>query len=160
MCEAPASSWFPAPRCLGCGFRGPEYRSGPLPTLKPSFPDSAPSQWRLTGKGLTPLSSLSFSRSAFFPADTRRGSTSGESVLPPPGSRRQRALPEPVERFTRLVTRVRDCGPESRRGISRRSKATAPAPTSNRTTPPVCTAERFPLARIRGPAGRGEGVDR
>ena len=69
------------------------------------FPVSAPSLLRLTGKGLTPLSSLSFSRSAFS-AEPRRGSLPGSSVSPPGGSRRQRALREPVEHFTRLALRL------------------------------------------------------
>ena len=58
------------------------------------FPDSAPSLLMLTGKGLLPLSSLSFSCSAFS-ADTRNVSDSGRSVLPLPDSRRQRTLYEP-----------------------------------------------------------------
>lgn len=69
------------------------------------FPDSAPSLLRLTGKGLMPLSSLSFSRSAFS-AEPRRLSPSGRSVLRPPGSRRQRALHEPYEHCTRLAPRA------------------------------------------------------
>jgi len=64
--------------------------------------DSAPSLFSLTAKGLMPLSSLSFSRSAFW-AEPRRLSVSGPSVSPPRGSRRQRALNEPFEAFTRMA---------------------------------------------------------
>lgn len=75
-----------------------------LPPTYPGqvVPDSAPSLLRLTGKGLMPLSSLSFSCSVFS-TDTRKLSASGWSVLPPPDSRRQRAFREPVELFTRLA---------------------------------------------------------
>ena len=78
-----------------------------LPLTHPGqvFADSAPSLLRLTGKGLTPLSSLSCSRSAVS-ADTRSLSHSGVSVLPPPGSRRQRAFHEPVELCTRWALRL------------------------------------------------------
>jgi len=77
------------------------------PSTRPgqAFPDSAPSLLRLTGKGLTPRSSLSCSRSAVW-ADTRRLSRSGSSVLPPGGSRRQRTFHEPVELCTRLALRL------------------------------------------------------
>jgi hypothetical protein len=64
--------------------------------------DSAPSLFSFTVKGLMPLSSLSFSRSAFW-AEPRRLSVSGPSVSPSRGSRRQRALNEPFEPFTRLA---------------------------------------------------------
>jgi len=80
------------------------------------FPDSAPSLLPLTGKGLMPLSSLSFSRSAFC-AEPRKVSASGSSVSPPGSSRRQHTLPEPVEPCTRsaLMALV----PESRGGIGK-----------------------------------------
>lgn len=116
-------SGFP---CWGTPISGGRIQKRPLTHPGRDLADSAPSLLRLTGKGLTPRSSLSFSRSTFYSADTRRLSASGGSVLPPPGSRRQRALPEPVELFTRLVTIKRDCGPWSRRGINR-------APCSRRT---------------------------
>ena len=86
----------------GHRFQGLEYRSCSLIRPGWTFPDSAPSLLLLTGKGLMPLSSLSFSRSAFS-ADPRRVSPSGWSVLRPPGSRRQRTLHEPHEHCTRLA---------------------------------------------------------
>ena len=105
---------------------------------------SAAADWQ----GLAPLSSLSFSRSAVW-AEPRKLSASGWSVLPPPDSRRQRALNEPHELCTRLVPQ---CGTLVRvpRGDWRLLGLT---PTSSQTTPPDFTAERFPFARIRAPNG-------
>jgi hypothetical protein len=87
-------------------------------------PGSAPSLLRLTGKGFIPLSSLSFSRSAVS-ADPRKLSASDRSVLPPPGSRRQRALNEPLEPFTRLVMARHDFGPSPAGGFAALTRATA-----------------------------------
>jgi len=81
---------------------GERIQKRPLTLSGRVFADSAPSLLSFTGKGLMPLSSLSFSRSAFL-AEPRRQSASGRSVLPPPDSRRQRALPGPPEPFTRLA---------------------------------------------------------
>ena len=137
----------------GTPISGGRIQKRPLTHPGRALADSASSLLRLTGKGLTPRSSLSFSRSVFLSTDTRRLSAFGGSVLPPPGSRRQRALPEPVELFTRLVTIKRDCGPWSRRGISRAPVGHG-APALNQTALPAYTAKSFPLARIRGRRSR------
>lgn len=76
------------------------------------------------------------------------------SVLPPPGSRRQRALREPDGLFTRLALRLWST---PRRGISR-ALSSPSAPALNPTAPPSCTAEGFPLAHIRGSSGSEGGV--
>jgi hypothetical protein len=55
MCEAPAPPQFPAPPLRGYRFRGPEYRSGPLPIRGMSVPDSAPSQTAADWQGLDAL---------------------------------------------------------------------------------------------------------
>jgi len=64
MCEAPAPPQFPAPRG-GALISRARIQKRPSTHPEPAFPGSAPSRLRLTGKGLLPLSSLSFSRSAF-----------------------------------------------------------------------------------------------
>ena len=79
-----------------------EYRSALLPILVEFPPIRLRLCFSFTAKGLMPLSSLSFSRSAFW-AEPRRLSVSGPSVSPPRGSRRQRALNEPFEPFTRMA---------------------------------------------------------
>jgi hypothetical protein len=66
----------------------------PYPSCS-TFSLSASSLWRLTGKGLLPLSSLSFSRSAVW-AESRARSSRGSSVLAPGNSRRQRVFYEPL----------------------------------------------------------------
>ena len=76
----------------------------------------------------------------------RNVSDSGWSVLPPPDSRRQRALIEPVELCTRLA--MCGFGPNPAGGFAMLLGPRAPA--LNPTTLPVFTAELFPLARIRG----------
>ena len=150
MAEASASASYPIP--AGGPISGARIQKLlPYPSWL-VFPDSAPSLLRLTGKGLMPLSSLSFSRSAFS-AEPRRLSPSGRSVLRPPGSRRQRALREPYEHCTRLSPK--GCGHASRRGIWRLSSA----PALNPTTPPICTAEPFPFARIRGAMPRRHEIE-
>jgi len=110
-----------------------------------AFPDSAPSLLPLTGKGLTPLSSLSCSRSAFS-AEPRRWSASGSSVLPPGGSRRQHTFREPVELCTRLALRLWSLSPVGGLAVLLGHGAPALSPT----TLPIFTTEHFPLARIRG----------
>ena len=84
---------------------GERIQKRPLTRSGRDFTDSAPSLLSFTGKGLTPLSSLSFSRSAIS-ADTRRRSASGRSVSPQPGSRRQHALNEPDGLCTRSAPRA------------------------------------------------------
>ena len=128
----------------GALISGARIQKRPLTHPEQSFPDSAPSLLRLTGKGFLPLSSLSFSRSAVS-AEPRSLSGSGKSVLPPPGSRRQRTFHEPVELCTRSALRLWSV---SRGGIC--SVLVHCAPALNQTAPPICTAESVPLARIRG----------
>ena len=81
---------------------GERIQKRPLTRSGRDFTHSAPSLLSFTGKGLTPLSSLSFSRSAFL-AEPRRRSATGRSVSPQPGSRRQHALNEPDGLCTRLA---------------------------------------------------------
>ena len=68
-----------------------------------SFTDSAPSLLSFTGKGLPPLSSLSFSRSAFYSADTRSLSDSGWSMFFP-----HRQTPDASVRQTNLSSLTPD----------------------------------------------------
>ena len=64
------------------------------------FPIRQPSLCKLTGKGLLPLSSLSFS-SSIVSTERRRLSRADWSVLPQPNSRHQQTLKKPDELFTR-----------------------------------------------------------
>ena len=96
----------------------------------------------MTGKGSRPLSSLSFSRSAFL-AEPRRLSASGQSVLPPPGSRRQLALPEPYEPFTRSAIVALVLSPAGGFGVPWSS-----SPALDKTDLPHYSSRRVPLARI------------
>ena len=73
-------------------------------------------------------------------------SASGWSVLPPPDSRRQRVLREPVELFTRSA--ISGFGPRPTGGFAALLAHRAPA--LSQTAPPIFTAEHFPLAHIRG----------
>jgi len=127
MCEAPAPPSFPASLLRGTPISGARIQKRPLTHPEGSrFPMRHRLGPWLTGKGLTPRSSLSCSRSAFSQADTRRGfGVSGGSVLPPPGSRRQRALREPDGLCTRLVPRLRNCGPRPAGGLARLLRAQA-----------------------------------
>ena len=79
-------------------------------------------------------------------ANPRNVSDSGWSVLPPPDSRRQRALSEPVELFTRLA--MYGFGPNPAGGFAMLLVHRSPA--LNQTALPIFTSECFPLARIRG----------
>lgn len=79
-------------------------------------------------------------------ANPRNLSVSGWSVLPPPDSRRQRALIEPVELFTRLA--MCGFGPNPAEGFAVLLVRCSPA--LNQTALPISTSECFPLARIRG----------
>src|SRR5437870_314669 len=108
------------------------------------FPDSAPSLLRLTGKGLMPLSSLSFSCFAFS-ANTRMLSASGWSVLPPPDSRRQCC----VTRTCRALHPIGHdgFGPCPAWGFEAPLHRFSPA--LSQTALPDFTAEHFPLAHIR-----------
>lgn len=116
-----------------------------LPSTHPGqvFPDSAPSLLRLTGKGLTPLSSLSFSCSAFS-ADTRMGVTIrlvgvATARLPTPAcvSRTCRALhPIGHDGF----------GPSPTGGFG---VPWSSAPALDKTDLPHCSGRRVPLARIQ-----------
>lgn len=92
-------------RSLRGPFRRTEYRSSLLPS-RPTFPCSAPSLCDLTGKGFMPLSSLSCSRSAFVRRNPGAFACSDSSVLPRRDSRRQQALLEPNEPFTRSALRL------------------------------------------------------
>ena len=111
----------------------------------PACPDPAPSLLRLTGKGLTPLSSLSFSRSAFLGRTPevvclrRVGVATARLPTPAHVNRTCRALHPiglaalvriPVGGFETLLARL--------------------APALNQPAPPIFTTEHFPLARIRG----------
>jgi hypothetical protein len=119
---------------------GERIQKRPLTRSGRDFTHSAPSLLSFTGKGLMPLSSLSFSRSAFL-AEPRRLSASGRSVLPPPGSRRQRALPEPHEPCTRLAIVALVLSPAGGLGGPWSS-----APALNKTDLAHCSVRRVPLA--------------
>jgi len=123
---------------------GERIQKRPLTLSGRVFADSAPSLLSFTGKGLTPLSSLSFSRSAFL-AEPRRRSATGRSVSPQPGSRRQHALNEPDGLCTRLAPE--GFGPSPAGGFG---GPWSSAPALNKTDLEHCSARRFPLARIRG----------
>src|SRR5689334_13730417 len=77
-------------------------------------------------------------------ANPRNVSVSGWSVLPPPDSRRQRALIEPVELCTRLA--MSGFGPNPAGGFAMLLVHRSPA--LNQTALPICTTKNFPLARI------------
>ena len=79
-------------------------------------------------------------------ANPRNVSDSGWSVLPPPDSRRQRALIEPVELFTRLA--MCGFGPNPAGGFAVLLVRCSPA--LNQTALPIFTSEYFPIARIPG----------
>jgi len=93
-------------------FRSFEYRSDDLPALARRFPIWLRLCCRLLARVCTPFIVELFTVCFF--AEPRRLSAPGSSVLPPGSSRRQRALNEPVEPFTRMALRLWS---ESRRGI-------------------------------------------
>ena len=98
--QAPARASFAAlPGSADFGGRNTE--ASPLPILFNILPSgfvSVAADWQ----GLSPRSSLSFSRSAFW-AETRARSSRGSSVLPPGNSRRQRVFIEPDGPCTRMA---------------------------------------------------------
>ena len=125
-------------------FQGIEYRSSPLPD-RPQFPGSASSLTRLTRKGLTPRSSLSFSLAAILRGTPDAVWRARFRMSPSGSSRRGLVLNEPDGPCTRLVPHLRDFGPESHRGI-RKSPS---APTLNRTARGrLRAAEHVPFARL------------
>lgn len=138
---------------LGDRFQGLEYRSCSLTHPVRRFPDSAPSLLRFTGKGSMPLSSLSFSRSAFS-ADPRRLS------LPRLVGLATARLPTPA-RVTRTLRALHPIDPKGFGHVSHGGIWKSPSsPALNQTTPPNCTAEPFPFARIPGcPAHEIESED-
>ena len=75
----------------------------------------------------------------------RNVSDSGWSVLPPPDSRRQHALFEPVELCTRLA--MCGFGPNPAGGFA--MLLVHRSPNLDMTDPPHHSGRRFPLARIR-----------
>ena len=132
-------------------FQAIEHRSFALPTASRHFPGSAPSRTSLTSKGSLPLSSLSYSQSAFVSADLRASSWALERASLP-GRKRHRfrapdagdALKEPNE----------DMNPGSHmmalvptpRGDLLRADRSAPALTN--TASPRTAARSFPFAPI------------
>ena len=109
------------------------------------FPIRQPSLCKLTGKGLLPLSSLSFS-SSVVSTERRSLSRSDWSVLPQPNSRHQQTLKKPDEHFTRRAM----CGFGLNPFGGFAAKTFHCAPALNQTALPIFTTKNFPLARIRG----------
>jgi hypothetical protein len=125
-------------------FRGPEYRS--CTPIRPgqAFADSAPSLLWFTGKGLMPLSSLSFSRSAFVGRTPEVVSLRLVSVattrLPTPACVKRTCRAFHPNGHVWLWS-------ESRRGIC--DAAWHHSPALDKTDLPHCSGRRVPLAHIQ-----------
>jgi len=89
----------------GARISGTRIQSGPYPPSN-RLSRFGTVQWPTDGK-LDALSSLRlFTVSAFFPSGYPEGVRPPAVGVATPGSRRQRALPEPVERFTDWLAAV------------------------------------------------------